>query len=165
MFYGSREDQDKRIRTLIEDNRKAAQLFPVIRKVIENFDGKVYNKRLQTALQETGERLYTEHKVSSYGGWVRIYFYGHCGYEYTLATLRIEDMQDGKRINAAKMIESARKERESHLKTAYNLEQSMQKVDEIKQQLADIEQLLKAITGKLDYQIIDTYNLPRRLTT
>lgn len=165
MFYGNREDQNKRIQEIIDENRAAAQLFPEIRKVIMNFDNKVFNIKLQKALQEsTGKRIFTESRdFGNYGGHVNIYIYGNAGRQYTIATLKREDMEDGKRINAAKMIESARSNREAHLKTAYNLEQSMQQIDTIKQQINDIKKLLEAVTAGLHYEIRDTYNIPSRL--
>lgn len=166
MFYGNREDQNKHISEIIKENREAAQLFPEIRKVIQNFDGKVYNIRFQKALQDaTGKYIWAKYNdYGSYGGNVSIYICGNANRIYTLATIRREDMKDGKRIDAEKMIASARVNRESHLKKAYKMEQSMQQIDVIKKQIQDIEQLLKAVTSPLDYEIRDTYNIPSRLT-
>ena len=160
MYCGSKEDQDKYIDTLVKENRKAAQLFPSVRKVLENFDGKVYNIRLQRAIQEeTGDHIYTEERYNR----VYIYIYGTAGRQYTIAALDREDMEDGKRINAKKMIESAREYRESHLKKAYQLEQQAAQIITIKEQVKQIEQLLKSVTCKLDYEIRDIYGIPSRL--
>ena len=161
MYYGTREEKDNAVKTIIEEHRTAAGLFPAVRRVIERFDGKVYNVRFQTALQEeTKRKIYTETR----GNFVYIYIYAACGRQYTLAALQREDMADGKRINAAKMIESSREYRESHLKKAYKMEQDARRIDEIQKQVADIEKLLKSVVGGLDYQLRDIYSIPINLS-
>lgn len=161
MYYGSKEDQDRHVQTLIKEHRDAAALFPAIRKVCAAFDGKVYNVRFTKALREaTGARVFTEAKTET----IYIYIYGHAGRWIHLANLSRADMADGKRINAAKLIESARICRESHLKKAYELELAAAKADLVKQQLQDLEQLLQAILKDIPYEIRDTYNINARLT-
>lgn len=63
MYYYKKEDQDAAARAYIKAYRDAAALYPKIKKVIQSFDKKVFNKRLETALQnETGARVYIENR-------------------------------------------------------------------------------------------------------
>ena len=160
MYYGTREEKDKAARKIAQFHRETAELFPAIRKVIENFDGKVFNVRFEKALQEkTGKRIFAK----AYNAYIYIYLYFE-GREYNLAILHREDMADGKRINAAKMIESAREHRASHYLKAYTIEAQMTQIDAISQQLQDIERTLTALTCHLDYSIRDIYGLTCRLS-
>ena len=60
-MYGYYEDESRRAgcEKTAAAHREAAALFPAIRKTFESFDGKVFNCRLEKALQEaTGRRVF-----------------------------------------------------------------------------------------------------------
>ena len=46
------EDKKKRIASEIKKLKNAASFYPVIKPIIQSFDGKVFNCRLEKALQE-----------------------------------------------------------------------------------------------------------------
>ena len=46
MIYGSNEDKRKYIESRIRGLKGLTHYFPIIKKVIQEFDGKVYNCRL-----------------------------------------------------------------------------------------------------------------------
>ena len=51
------EDARKLVELEIQNRKEALKLYPEIIKVVEQFDGKVLNKRLETALKKVNERL------------------------------------------------------------------------------------------------------------
>lgn len=115
------ETANKTVLQRAEDYRQAAALIPAMNKVLEDFDGKVYNCRLGKALAAaTNNRLHVEKRYST----IAVYTYPERNYSHamTLAEMRIEDMPDGKRIAADKFRESSCKCREALLRKAYEIE-------------------------------------------
>ena len=162
MYYAgsSEEAKAEAIKKTIAEYRAAAGLFPVIRKVLEQFDGKVFNCRLEKALQDaTGRRLYV--KKDSYR--LEIYYYGDTyssGSSWiSLAMIPVDSLADGKRIPAALLIDSARKQREKHLKDAAALEESAGKIHEVKNQIKYFIEQANKLSGVLPYELRDVYGI------
>lgn len=161
MYYYKKEDQDAAARAYIKAYRDAADLYPKIKKVIQSFDKKVFNKRLETALQnETGARVFVENRpnmidVHVYGGprstWI------------TLAILQKDDFVDGKRIDAGKLIESLTDHRNTLLKTAARYEKQIEEIDQIKIQIKQIKKLLNDVLEPYDYTMRDIYGINAKL--
>lgn len=160
MYYGyTKEDQDTATRSYIKAYRDAAALYPGIKRVIQAFDNKVFNKRLQTAIQDgTGARVYIENRPNL----IDVHIYGPHSNWITLAILNKEDMPDGKRINAEKLIESLTDHRNTLLKTAARYEEQIEQIDQVKEQLKQIDKQLKAVLAPYDYTIRDIYGINKR---
>ena len=162
MYYGcsSEETKAEAIQKTVIEYRAAAGLFPAIRKVLEQFDGKVFNCRLEKALQEaTGRRLY----VKKDGYRVEIYYYGDtysggCSW-ISLAMIPVDSLTDGKRIPAALLIDSARKQREEHLKDAAALEENAGKIPEVKKQIKYFIEQANKLAQALPSELRDVYGI------
>lgn len=161
MYYGyTRESQDQAAQTYIRSYRDAAALYPAIKKVVQSFDKKVYNKRLQTAIQEaTGARVYIENRPNM----IDIHMYGPHSNWITLGILLKEDMQDGKRINAEKLIESLTDNRNKLLQTAARYEQQIKEIDQVKEQIKQLKHLLCNVLEPYDYTMRDIYGINAKL--
>lgn len=161
MYYYKKEDQDNAARAYIKAYRDAAALYPKIKKVIQSFDKKVFNKRLEAALQnETGARVYIENRpnmidVHVYGGprstWI------------TLAILSKDDFIDRKRINAEKLIGSLTENRNRLLQMAARYEKQIDEIEQVKEQIKQIKKLLNDVLEPYDYTMRDLYGINIRL--
>lgn len=160
-MYGFYNDETRRAGCLktAEAHRNAAQLFPAIRKTLEQFDGKVFNCRLEKALQEaTGCRVYA--KKSKYSIDIYTYISDYRGNSwYTLARLKNEDLKDGKRIPAAAFISSAREYREKHLQEAAELEAAPDTVPEMAEHIRYFIAQANKLVDSIPYVIRDMYGL------
>lgn len=161
MRFYAREDQDKAAQELAATYREAAGIFPALRRVFEQYDSKVFNCKVTKALQEaTGRYIYAEKRYSV----LDFYFYER-GRQFTLAQIRLDAMPDGKRIDAGKLIESARAEREIYLRKAAELSAIAGQVDTIKAQIEVLKKQLKAIVDPLPYEARDIWGLGYRITS
>ena len=160
MYYYKKEDQDAAARAYIKAYRDAAALYPKIKKVIQSFDKKVFNKRLETALQEgTGARVFVENRPNL----IDIHVYGPHSNWITLATLSKDDFIDGKRIDAGKLIESLTNHRNTLLQTAARYEKQIEEIDQIKIQIKQIKKLLNDVLEPYDYTMRDIYGINAKL--
>lgn len=168
-MFGTREDMDRKAHEKICFYREVASYYPVIRKIAQKFDGKVYNCRFEKALQEAlDEHLQThgdtrEHSqpriyCSKRYKWVEIEIYIG-GLNCCVASMKIEDLTDGKRIPAEIIIESARTKRESFLKSASNLERDISMIDEYKKQFNYLTGIINHLNGLLTWETRDIYNM------
>lgn len=159
MYFYKKEDQDAAVRAYIKAYRDAAALYPMIKKVVLSFDKKVFNKRLETALQEgTGARVFIENRPNM----IDIHVFGPHSNWITLGILNKDDFIDGKRINADKLIESLTDHRNTLLKTAARYEEQMEQIDQVKEQLNYIRTLLNSVLEPYDYTIRDIYGINKR---
>jgi len=160
MFYGPREEQDKTAKRKIDAYRQAASLFPLIRDVVQTFDNKVYNCRLEKALKEKDHRMYVEKRFN----YLAICCYvQHYNDNFTLASIKLDDMPEGKRIPAELIIEDARERRANILKKAYEMEKAMQNIDFYAGQLGHYAAQIKKIVDSVPFEIRDIYNLNYRI--
>lgn len=160
MYYYKKEDQDAAARAYIKAYRDAAALYPMIKKVIQSFDKKVFNKRLETALREgTGARVFVENRPNL----IDIHVYGPHSNWITLAILQKDDFVDGKRINAEKLIDSLTDHRNTLLKTAARYEKQIDEIDQIKIQIKQIKKLLNDVLEPYDYTMRDIYGINAKL--
>lgn len=154
-FYDN-EERRKAITDHIEKLRDIAALYPVIVPVITKFDNKIYNVRFKNALSEAASSskyyVFTEKRLN----YIEIYVYDR-GSQYTLAQVTIDDMPDGKRIPAEKLIESARNKREELLRRAYELENI--DIKQVLDQLNQAKALYNSIYEGLPYKFIDVYHI------
>lgn len=157
MRYYSREEQDKAAQREIDILRECAGMYQGLRAVFNDFDNKVFNVRLQKALQERVKRhIWVENKP--YG--ITVHYLDNGRY-YTLARIKQEDLREGKRIPADLLIESARERRSALLKEAATIETNMQKVDTVKEQIKALRAAIKALTDSMDWVTRDIYSIDR----
>lgn len=154
-FYDS-DERRKAITDYVAKLRDIAALYPVIVPVISKFDNKIYNVRFKNALSEAASNakyyVFTEKRLN----YMEIYVYDR-GSQYTLAQVTIDDMPDGKRIPAEKLIESARNKREELLRRAYELENI--DIEQVLSQLNQAKALYNSIYEGLPYKFIDVYHI------
>ena len=163
MFYGNQEEKKKEIEKRIRACREMSTLFPIIRSVAEEFDGKVFNCRFEKALQSKRPRIYVEKRFQ----WLEINAFSEepgCR-QFTLAQIKISDMPDGKRIPADLIIDAARKKRESLLRQATEMERDAAEADEKRHQLEYFKSQIDKIRDSICYEVRDIYNLDYRVRT
>lgn len=85
-------------------------------------------------------------------------------HSYTpLASIHPDDMPDGKRIPADKLIESAREHRAEMLKDAESLRQAMEESEEIKKKLKQLEAAMHSLTDHFCHRAKDIYGFNIRV--
>ena len=133
-FYGDKDAQQKELTNRIQSYREVAAQAPTVIKVLKQFDGKVYNVKLDRAMMEA-----TENKIRVYEqyGYVEIYgTYSTNYYHLPLARFSKEKLVN-RRINAEDLIEQVKQHREDYLSKAYNLESMNDQGEQIKQYIRD----------------------------
>ncbi len=175
MFYGSKEEQDKAIMKQVNKYRNAAAIFPYLRKVIESFDGKVYNIRLEKALREDGNFWTVKlNRNDRYGDMLTIDFQArndHAPYGYSINVVYVnlgkstdpKSKWDGKRIPASVIVESAREKREINLKNAAELESVIDREQSIREQIQYFAKQIDKLVDPILYYARDVYDLNYRV--
>ena len=162
IYYRSTEERQKDLNNRIESYRQAAAQAPAIIKIIRQFDGKVYNCRLDKALKEA-----TNGKVGVYNqyGFISIYACYTTNYHHiNFATFRLEDLEN-KRINAEKLIEQVKAARENLLDKAYKVETYSEQADNIREYVKQSIEKLESICKSLPDDIREVYNIPYAIRT
>lgn len=158
-MYYDYETRQKAAAAYIDRRQEAAALYPAIKKVIQRFDGKVYNKRLVSALQEEVDRhIYS--RVC--GSTIEIYLYSYND-SMTLLHVPLDSLKDGKRINANIFIESLTEYRNKRLQEAEHMRQIIPTIETRYKQIEYIEKLIDGITSDLTYQEKSIFGLYLRL--
>lgn len=161
-YYHSTEDQKKDLDSRIESYRRVAGYTPAIVKILKQFDGKVFNCRLDKAIREA-----TDNEIGVYKRYGFIYISGHYMsnyHEITLAAFKEDELQN-KRINAEKIIEQVITAREELLKKAYSVETYAAQADNIREYVKQSIEKLESICRALPDDIRDIYNIPYYIRT
>lgn len=158
-FYGDIEEANKAAYERIEDYRTAAGYIPAVTKVLKDFDGKVYNCRLEKALRAATNNRVTVEKNNYH---LSIYTYPRHNYSFhiTIASIPAEALEDGKRIPAAKLIESMQSNRERILKDAYQIESNIEYMAQVKQYIKETKDKLENYCRSFGSDLRDLYGLP-----
>ena len=162
IYYRSTEERQKDLNNRIESYRQAAAHVPQIIKTLKQFDGKVYNCRLDKALRKA-----TNGKVGVYNqyGFISIYACYTTNYHHiNFATFRLEDLEN-KRINAEKLIEQVKAARENLLDKAYKVETYSEQADNIREYVKQSIEKLESICKSLPDDIREVYNIPYTIRT
>lgn len=157
--YGETETQAAA--RYIDQCRTSAAAFPVLRQVILAFDGKIYNKRFDTALQAKIKHVYTEKKTCGDDHRIGIYLYTDSGDCLYLLWCKLPP---DKRINAADMIQAAAEKRSEHLQAAAHMEQILPTIETRRRQIEILEKQLHAVLDDLTYTEKDLFDLDRRIS-
>lgn len=157
------EAATKTAKTYCEDRRQIVKLIPIVREVIRKFDGKVYNKRFNTALGKAieakhGKDFYFNAGLSVSGEWLWISagITGHWSDSETLCGYKLDD---GKRLNAEKMIESCNKYYSEILQEVSEIECSIDRMPEIIEQLSKLHFMQDQIIKSVPRYMKCTYHL------
>jgi hypothetical protein len=132
--------------------RQAASLFPALCRVFRAFDGKVYNKRLDSAIQAEAGRVYIQKRDQ----YIDIYTYSEGGDHFTLLYFKLPE---NKRIKAANFIQAAESKRNEYLQEAFHLEQIIPTIDTRKKQIEHIKHLLEMTLQDLSYSEQELFEL------
>ena len=171
------EDARKLVELEIQNRKEALKLYPEIIKVVEQFDGKVLNKRLETALKKVNERLcckrgYSDFRIvftmnrryemSSTGNTIYLrYFYLELN--TWLETYRINKMEDSflenERIRASVLIDSLLKGKEHMEKTIEQLQIGVYRADEWKARIEQLEKEICSVKKEIPGIIADYYGI------
>lgn len=154
-MYYTRQDAEKKTRERVDTLRECAALIPQIKKVVAAFNGKVYNKRLPEAIQAaTNQYISTERR----GDYLSFYRYerGDC---FTLLSIKVDEMPDGKRINAEQFNNSLNENRARLLKEAAQIEEQLQNIDAVIDKIEQLKKLYSAITSPLNSRLRDYYGI------
>lgn len=136
----------------IQERRQAAGLFPGLCRVFRAFDGKIYNVRLERALQAEIGRIYT----STENGRVSIYIYTDSSEYMTLAYLTIPA---DKRIHADEFIQAAENKRNEYLKEAAHMQEIIPTIETRRRQIEHIKKQLDGILSDLSYTEKELFDL------
>jgi hypothetical protein len=151
-----KERKDAEVMTRVAAYREAASLYPIISKIVWQFDGKCFNCKLQNAIQAAGPRVYIEKRYR----WLEFTLYlRNVSGGLTIAQIPLESMPDGKRIPAALILENMRKARENFLKQAADLEESMDQVEFLEMQLEHFRDQIQKIRDSIPSEIRSIYRL------
>lgn len=142
--------------------REAVGYCPAVRKVLYQFDGKVYNKRFDDAIREATNHKAYVYRNSYNRDWIDIYFnnpfgYGNC----TLLSFKLSELPEGKRIDAYELSKKLNEKRESILKNAYAIESAIEEAPETLERLQNLIDLINQIVQPLPSEFVDAYSLSK----
>lgn len=154
-YYGM--SKDEAVTKTIADYRHAAAFAAPMRKTLEQFDGKVYNKRFLEALRANAgyDRIYEDHRPQFQ--LVYIYIYGKDGYnQHTICCMQLSE---SKRINAAESKKSVMNYYTKHLQGAAKIEECAPKIDILQAQIKELKGLISQIESSIPYELRDIYGI------
>ncbi|WP_034452466.1 hypothetical protein [Butyrivibrio sp. AE2032] len=158
-FYGSIEDANKAAQTRANAYRNAAGYINTVAKVVKQFDGKVYNCRLDKALKEATEgRVFCNKNQYLF----EIYTYpeSHYSFHIGLANIKAEDLTEGKRIPADKIIKSLQEHREMLLRKAYDIESHIGEMEQVRAYIMQTKEKLENYCRSFNTDLRDIYRIP-----
>ena len=185
VHYYCNEDAKNLVSLEIENRKNALKLYDRVIEVVQKFDGKVLNKRFDTALKKVDDRLSysreyrafeinmsvfnnrscTSVKKDSYG-------YGCTNYISGSGKLRLNSylstysydknektVLEEEKIVSSVIIEGLNKGREQMEKEIERLENSIDKVDSWKKKLTALKGEIEAVMKEIPYIIREYYDI------
>lgn len=174
IMYGTSEDRSKAIRAEVERLRAAAGQIAKVKRIIKEFDGKIYNCRFDEAIKALSDESNYFYCCNHYGWFYIHHCYNHNYRDTTLLagySCKAQDKKqymtvdsnkiftDNKRIIADRMIEILNEKYNALLKQAADLERSLDEVQQVIQQVEHLQKMINGIIGSLPDFTIDTYNI------
>lgn len=184
MKHYCNEDARNLVELEIKNRKEALKLYDGIIEVVKKFDGKVLNKRFDTALKKVDGRLSYKREYSWFEINMNVFDNRSCksvkkdSYGYSCTNyltdfyLRLNTLLytysynpeekvllDNERIISSVLVESlndGKKQMEEKIKT---LEESLYKVDEWKTKLKELDNEIRAIMSEVPYIIRDYYDI------
>lgn len=170
MVYGL-DEQKAAIRDRARILRSAASMIPQVKTVMEKFNGKCYNCKLDNAIKALSEenpdmRLYAS---VSYGGWYQINCYPKRGRNfdtsilYAYSTKENSYMTDDskriftaeKRLDAKKAAVLLNENYSGLMKRAAELDRAADELDEYLSRIANLKKTLSAVVDSVPYEVRD----------
>ena len=178
----NKEIADKLIALEIENRRKVIELYPEIIETVKKFNGKVLNKRLETALEKIHPYLSLE--KSKYRFDIR-YWVGSdsicvpyqkgCGVEYVKcreigmcayipknkenSTAQNPALSDDGRIIAENIVSALNAGMEKLKSEIIEMEEHSKKADEYAAELEELAERMKNLQEKIPYLVSEYYGL------
>ena len=171
MFIGSIEQKKENIKKQIEALRTASRQVGKIKKVVQEFNGKVYNCRFDQAIEqlsdkEAGLRFYTQDYYTTFAIQCSTsHFYSPVALLETFRPVKGQAenkcicFDENKRIKADKMIELLNNKYSEILQKAQELENALNNIDATLNQLEQIKHTYKLVADALPYQIRDVFGI------
>jgi hypothetical protein len=187
MAYYNNEDAKNLVKLEIENRKSALELYTEVIELVKKYDGKILNKRFETALKKIDERLSYERaynsfyitmscwnnrscrstKKDSFGYSSTIYIHGNDirlnTYIETYSYGENPSMLNDERINADVLIEALNKGKIQIEKTIAELENSIDKVQEYKEKCEALKKEMEETTRDIPYLIKDYFNINYRV--
>ena len=188
MKYYCNEDARNLVQIEIDNRKEALRLYSAIIEVVEKFDGKVLNKRFETALKKVDERLSFDRSFSSFSIKMNVFNNRSCksvktdSYGYSCTNyISTNDLKlnsylptysynpDEKvllveeRSVSSALIESLNNGKNSMEETIKTLEESLNRVDEWKEKLNNLKNEMENLTKEIPYLIKEYYDIGYRV--
>ena len=171
MRFYNHEDAEKQVKKDIEAYSEVNAILPAVRKVIRDFDGKIFNVRLEKALQEIHPRIYVHKRYNT----VEIYMYcQHSNNPMTICSSALPGnsyhdnmkhfIQDNKRINADLALQDMETHRASRLKEIDSWKQFLENREQISVQLEALKKEIDYITDLIPFRMRDYFGIGYRVT-
>ena len=154
MVWDSLVAQDRRAKSEVAARREAAAAFPFIRPVLQQFNGKVYNRRFENALQEALKGNAPGYVYTYKGAFISvIYTPSMKGTErFTLCRMNAEKRLDGKALD-----DSLKDCRAALLREAAEIEEQAQQAELFQKRIDEAERLLKSVTDGINETVKSIY--------
>lgn len=164
----------------IKNTKEAAALCDKVAEIIKKFDGKIFNIKLEKALEEaTGKRFSVSknYLMIDYIGQISIQWFlddrsvrnGEYSVEYVAETSKYlcniykEKFEDApvqnKRIVAENIIPALQKSKDNFLAKAKELEESIDKVYEWEKRIEEVKQQYNDLYKEIPFEIRDYFGL------
>lgn len=171
MRFYNYEDAEKQVQKDIEAYSEVNAMLPAVRKVIRDFDGKIFNVKLEKALQQIHPRIYVHKRYSS----VEVYMYSQFSSNpLTICSSALPGnsyhdnkkhfIQDNKRINADLALQDIEANRAGRLKEIDSWRQFLQNREQISSQLEALRKEIDYITDLIPYKMRDYFGMGYRVT-
>ena len=169
-FYNP-EDALKQTQQDIESYNEINALLPEIKKVFKAFDGKMYNCKLEKALQEINPRIHAYKRYNS----IEIYMYcQNSSGALTICSSAASDspyhdntkhfIQDNKRINAAIAFEDIEAHRVKRLQEIASWNEFLKNRETLQQQLEQLKKQIEYLSDQIPWRMKDYFNIGYRVT-
>lgn len=170
------EETRETIKVEIERLRATAGQIANVKKIVREFDGKMYNCRFDEAIKELNDEDNYFYCFNQYGWFYIKYQYKHTyskttdllvGYSTKDRKERYETedkykiFTENKRIIADKMIEGLNRKYASLLQEAAELEKALENIEVTIAQINQIKELYCNLVSSVPSLIIDTYRVKR----
>lgn len=163
----STEEAIKRTLKDIEAMEEANKILPAVKKVIEKYNGKVINKRLNDSLKDIAPRLYLSTQYdnlyeihycpASSNQWFCILSGQRPTSKYYSQEKSFVDPD--KRISAARAFQNIEEHRIERLKKITAYKEHLQTWQEKKAQIDMLKKQLKTLTDSIPYTMQDYFNM------
>ena len=188
MRHYCNEDARNLVELEIQNRKEALKLYDGIIEVVQKFDGKVLNKRFDTALKKVDERLSCNREHSWFEINMSVFDNRSCksvkkdSYGYSCTNyitdnyLRLNNlvytysynpkdnvMLDNERIISSVLIEALNKGKEQMENKIKELENSIDKVDEWKSKLKALQIEMEEVMKEVPYIIREYYDINYRV--